>query len=215
MAYKKNFKKRAFKKRPSRWGVYKRFGSQLWKDVKMLKSIINVEYKDYEVDTAFTNVIQSSGASAAIFTPVRGVDWNNVNGRSLKVVSLQGYINFVNSLGTNVRIRCAVVLDKQGGRNIGISNVWSNPVPGFRNLDEKRDIVILKEWDEYLCPNGSTPAKQKNFYKKLNMHVQYNATNGGTYADTDNNQLFFVAVTDQSVNGVSIGYSFRTRFIDN
>lgn len=221
MAYRRRYKKRNFRRRryapkqKSGWSTYQEFGHRVLKDIAYLKDLVNVEFKSIDSTATFTNLM-NTGNGQSIFQPLRGTDINNITGRSCKMSSCQGYISVIGSpaAGISTRVRCAIVLDKQGGRSIGSTDLWDNPQAGFRNLDNRKDLVILKEWD--LQTNASNvTTKQVNFYLPLRAHVIFNYLNGGTYADIDSNCLWFVAVSDQIANNVSVTGNFRIRFIDN
>lgn len=209
-ARKKRFVKR---KAPGRWSTYFAAGKQLYKDVKMLKGLINPEFKTCE--TTNSGSLSSLSSSNLLNDVLRGTDYNQLTGRSVKFRSLQYYIQFQwnPSATTPARYRFAIVLDKEASNSFSATNVWSDFYSGFRNLDLRKDIVVLREGtgvvDQY------HPERLVKGYLKLNMHTIYNTNQSSTIADLDADALWLCVWTDQGVNQPTYGYRCRLRFIDN
>lgn len=214
----RKFAKKSFsKKKPlGRWGIYKRAGSQLWKDVKMLKSVINVEYKLKE--NATNGTFYSGSPIVALLNGVtRGTDYTNITGRSCKWVSAQVYLKTIkNATEGNCKVNYALVIDKQADElSPVIGDIWSDSDARFRNLQNRKRFVVLHQG--HMTMVYGTQQKETSFYKKLNMHTIYDDTNAGTQADIRSNALYLVLYTDDSTAGDPCAYTYSTRlrFIDN
>lgn len=205
------------KKPMSRWGIYKRAGTQLWKDVKMLKSIVNVEYKLKEVLGTTGTLTTGSPVVTCINGLTRGTDYNNITGRSCKFTSAQIFLKFSKNVNDNAtKFSYALVIDKQANESSPtISDIWSDNDAQFRNLNNRKRFVIIHR-GALICQYGQ-PEKQVSFYKKLDMHTIYDDTNGGGQADIRTNALYLMFWTDDSTGAdqPSYTYSTRLRFIDN
>lgn len=211
-------RKSATKKTPSRWGIYKRAGNQLWKDVKLLKSIVNVEYKLVESLANSVNMYSGNPQVVLLNGIQRGTDYNQITGRSCKFTSAQIFVKFVKSANEGTtKLNFALVIDKQPNEAApsSINDIWSDPDSRFRNLDNRKRFVVLKE-GHMTCVYGDQQ-KEATMYKKLNMHTIYDATNGGTIADIRTNALYLLFWCDDPTSGDlgTLKYSYRLRFIDN
>lgn len=210
MAIKRRFKKKT--RGSSRWQTYSRAGSQLWKDVKMLKGLVNTEFKSYE--TTNSGAPDVNGLAYALFTPVQGDGISQISGQSSRLKSIQFYMTFIkHASATQTRIRWALVLDKEGSRALTSALIWDDPYSAFRNLDERKDIVILKEGKSILDVDDTE--KQYNIYKKLDMKVIMNSSNSGTYTSVKANNLWLFVWSDDNTYEPTFAYRSRARFIDN
>jgi len=211
MAYKRRFKKRT-NGGSSRWQNYSRAGKQLWKDVKMLKGLVNTEFKSYE--TTNSGNPTTSGLAYALYTPVQGDGISQISGQSSRLKSIQLYIETEkHASATDTRFRYALVLDKEGARSLSLAMIWDDAYSAFRNLDERKDIVILKEGKWRLDTDDL--GKQVNIYKKLDMKVIMNSSNSGTYTSVKANNLWLFVWSSENTNTPTFAYRSRARFIDN
>jgi len=83
--YKKQYRRRPRRsyKPKSRWSIYGQAGKQLWKDVKALKNLINVEFK-------VKDLVSTSTPSTTVPTTLllnglqKGDDYNSRDGRQVR-----------------------------------------------------------------------------------------------------------------------------------
>lgn len=113
MAYRKYGNKRYRKKKPvaSRWQNYSAAAGQLAKDVSMLKSLVNVEFKN--VERASTTNPSSSGYMTLLNGIAEGDDIDQCNGRSILIKSC--YVKHsmkCNSTASTSYVRCILFWDK-------------------------------------------------------------------------------------------------------
>lgn len=207
----RNYRKRAPKK-PGRMKVYGAAAKQLWSDVKKLKSMINVEYKTFETTGSAT--CPSTGTAILLNAPTRGDDYNNLDGRQMRIKSIQLYSAFIKDASAGAtRVRWALVCDKTCANGFGAGSVWSDYYSGFRFLDNRRNVFVIREGTMVLDSDDSE--KQIKVYKKIDMKTVFDDTNDGTIASLRTNALYLVLWSDQAAYPPVYGYRCRLRFIDN
>lgn len=221
MAYKRNYRRRQPTRRrrrraPSRWSTYSRAGTQLWKDVNMLKGLVNTEFKTLDTTQSPTTLF-TTGSLFLHSALTKGDNINERSGRMVrwKSIQLAGSVTR-NSLSTiQNRVHLALVIDTQpNGSPPTYTEIYSTSTPdSFRNLDGRKRFVILKTWDMVL--DADRPERFFKCYKKLDMKTVYNSGDSGTISDIESNALFFVALSDTAVSAPSLVYNARARFIDN
>lgn len=216
MPYRKRYRRRRFYKKrapPSRWSIYSNAGKQLWKDVKYLKNLINTEFK--YLDTSAETGVDDSGTLILLNGMTKGDSINTREGRTLRIKSVQLHINInMNTSATRTRLKWALVIDKQvNGAAPNISDIYDNVLLNFRNLNNRKRFVILKQG--LVNTNDDFPERDKSYYKRLNFKTIYNAGNAGSIADINTNSFYLLLLSDENLNTPTINYTARIRFIDN
>lgn len=220
MVYNKQYpKKRQYKKRapPTRWSTYSSAGSQLAKDVYMLKNLINTEFK--VLDVTVNQTIDTSADFFLLNGAQKGDNIDSRDGRSLRVKSLQLDINlFQDASSSASQTRLVLFIDKQANSavpafaDIFQSNIFTMLTP--RNLDNRKRFVILKEWS-ISQTLGTNNIVRKKYYKKMDMKTIYDDSDAGTIADIATNSLYLMAISTESINSPALKVYSRIRFIDN
>lgn len=213
--YKRRYRRRRQVKKPSRWQIYGAAGKQLWRDVKYLKSIINVERK-YN-DTTFTNTVSTTENFQLLNGLTLGDTAVTREGQSIKCTSI--YVRFymtMSALSTATLIRIIIVMDKQPNAATMTSaqllqnngNVLS---PLLIDYGSRFKIFL----DKMFRLDTNKLNLTFKYFKKLRFHTKYNTGNAGTSADITKNAFYIMMVSDQSSNLPTIDYWCRLRFIDN
>lgn len=212
---KKRITRRSFRRttRPNynpRWTIYGRAGTQLVKDVAMLKGLINTEFKT--VDTTFT-------AAAVSTTPVRtvlndigtGTDSNQRTGRSvlIKSVFLDGIVT-MSPAATTTSVKFAIVKDIEAGSH-NFADVFSaTNVVSLRNIDNTIRFPLVKVRQHNLSVDKQE--YRVRMYIPLNFHTKYSST---TATSQVSNALNLWYISDEAVNTAVFTGIARVRFIDN
>lgn len=222
MAYKKyngyrhkNYRKRYTRKAPSRWSIYGAAGSQLVKDVSMLKNMINTEYK--VINSTRSTSITNSGALTLLNAAAKGSNQGDRDGRQFRVKSVEAkYFWRINASATTTVCRMMLFIDKQpSGATLSTSDLLETvSVVGQRNLDNRKRFVILRDELVGLGDNGNQICPGK-FYKKLDMKTIFDDSDAGTIADISSNALYCFFISDQATNTPHVEFDARVRFIDN
>ena len=107
-------KKRSKKRSPGRLQIYGKAANQLYKDVRMLKDVLNVEYKNYISE--LTGNVFTTSSCASLMTPIsEGSDFFNRNGNQVKAqrISGRGYLIRTASYDTvSACARLIIFIDK-------------------------------------------------------------------------------------------------------
>lgn len=225
MPVRKTYKKRYYPKKRKTYNgrlqTYSRAGAQLYKDVNMLKNLINVEFK---ASGDSQNVASSAIAQFFLMNGLtRGDQINQRGGRQVrfKSIQLKGTISRSSaSTGVGDRLRIVVFIDKQANASApSFSDLFENVlgatpnVSTFRNLDNRKRFVILN--DRVYNLDADDPSREYNYYRKLDMKTIYDDGNAGTIADITTNSLYVMVVSNTSVNPPQFNFAYRTRYIDN
>jgi len=211
-------RKRTRKTRPKpnhRWKTYGRAAEQLWKDVKSLKGMLNVEYKNKEVGTSATPT--TTGSLILLNGLAEGDDYSNRDGRSIRFKSIQmSLATVLNGSASTTRIRWALILDRDASNTVNSASIYSNEYASFRNLDNRRRFTFLKEGHfTQGIYNGAPSTKIIDYYRKIDIKTIYDDSNNGDITDIRTNALYLYLWSDQATNTPTVGITTRLRFIDN
>lgn len=221
MAYRQKYyrrRRRQYKrKRPMRRQIYGAAASQLWKDVKLLKDIVNVEYKRLEL------------ASAATYPSSSGelIDWSQIaqgdgagqrEGNSVKLQRLVVRGNILkNASATNTRCRIIVFHDKDftvsavsdflDGTAVGTVNA---PM-ATKNYDNRFKSKIL--YDRTFLLDTYNISRTFKINIPLNFHAMYE---GATAGDHSKGVLNCLMITNETgANYPTVTYFGHVSYTDN
>lgn len=218
MPYKRPYKKRTYKRKaPTRGQAYGGAVSQLYKDVKMLKNLINVEFK--RADQTASTTSSTAGNTILLNGLQKGDDFQNRDGRQVRIKSVQVQLRVtMAAAATTTCFRYFILLDKQPNTTgFAMSDVLDTAVAGgvdaFRQLSNRKRFVILKQ--QRLVLDSDDPSRVIQFYKKLDLKTIYDDSDTGAIADVTTNALYLYMMSDQGANVPTVIYNARLRFIDN
>lgn len=242
--------KRFIRKQAKRGGKYlkKRYVSkgqpnvkQMVSDIKLLKSLVNVEKKRSDTTVIIAQPFGRSnlgadGAYHAILTPTipQGPTGTDRNGNSLKLVSGCLDVSIAQQVNTlnQIKIKLWVICRRENAG--GYSSLSSfnqllepNPFTSRRDFYSNRDPEYFSEFQIIKCVTLVLPQDQistgqtviqKKFPMKFNHHLKYN-TDGSTV--TTKNQFYLIATASDgemgspSLSGAQIQYNMRWYYTDN
>lgn len=217
-------KKYSYKKKgASRGRVYGAAAGQLWKDVKLLKAMVNVEYKVQDTNQPSATV--NGTPTVTLFNALqRGDDYNQRNGRSVKWTSIYQRITAQSSATATTPHYIRYILfwykDASGvaPTPLQMFGAAAPSINQMMNLNVRKDFIIL--YDKVIKCNPVTGGSSSNFlkiYKKCSQHTIFNAGNLGTIADIESGALYAFTWSDTSV-GIEMPImtvQSRLRYIDN
>lgn len=219
MPYRKQYRRRKapYRRRaPNRYQIYSRAGTQLWKDVNMLKGLVNTEFKVKDVSVTAL-ALPSTGQVTDLNGLTKGDNVDQRSGRMVcwKSVQIQGQITRNASSTTQDRVRICLVIDKDpSGLGSGYTDIYDSlNVNSFRNLDNRKRYVILRSWNFVL--DADKLEKYMKFYKKLDMKTVFNSLNNGNIADIESNSISLFYISDRATNQPTFDGRIRLRYIDN
>jgi len=148
-----------------------------------------------------------------------GDDFNNRNGREIKMKSLYLRITGANTVDQESCVRVMLVYDKQpNGNTPAITDVLvSADVNAANNLNNKERFITISD-KVYTCSTAAKRSWLTKKYKRLDTSTQYSGT-GATVASIATGALFLILIPQNLQNGAStgnytIGYNCRIRFTD-
>lgn len=212
--YKKRYS-RYKRKKPGRWSNYKAGLGQLWKDVKILKSLVNVEKK--VVDTVSTGTAISSTPSFVLLNGLAtGTDRTDRTGDSVKMIFEMLRIKAtIHASATGTTIRIILLRDKQTNAALPTASQLfessTNIMSPLSLTWGKRYMIYCDKWVKL---NQDFPEKTFMCKRRLKFHTKFG---GNTTAITDisTNSFLMVLWSDEATNTPTVEYYNRMRFIDN
>lgn len=209
-------RRRRMRRKSSRWHTYGKAAGQLWRDVKYLKSLVNVERK--YVDTTASTTSSTTPGLVLLNGLALGTASTSRLGQSIKMSSL--YPNFLWSIAgaaSTTYVRVIIFKDEQANAAaptaadllVSTTSVLSPLVIG-----NGARFKVLMDVRKTLSINGTEIIRFKRF-RKLFFHTRYNTGNAGTIADIQTNSLYMLHMSDQGTNVPAFSYNIRCRFIDN
>lgn len=218
-------------RRPSRGTVYGAAGRQLWRDVKMLKSFVNTEFKYFDDSTAFTNIpyVDPSGVGTPLIMSLNDIPTgdlgNTRNGMSVRIKSLQHSCTIANTTTSSLPCRVRMIFFlylRPDGATPTLANLLDlstdpDPINAFRNLNFKSSFSILKDRVFKMDTTAPQQEQEMRWYKRFNFHTTWtvNNTTGATSTQMKNG-LYCLVFTDQAGAVLPrIRCMNRVRFIDN
>lgn len=216
MPYRRYRRRMRKRQKPSRWGIYKSAGKQLWRDVMYLKSVVNVEKKYIDV----TNTVNPSTTSAFVLLNgvAQGTTGTTRTGISIKNVFFlfRGTLE-INTAATETQVRVVILKDSipqaalpSSGDVFAVANSITSPL----NLLNNHRFRVFYDKLFSLSINGPETFHWK-WMRKLHFHSAFNNVNAGTIADYTGNSFLLYYVSDEATNTPALSYYSRVRFIDN
>jgi len=129
---------------------------------------------------------QATHTQLALNTGInQGDDITNRTGRKIMMKSIYVRFNscFTSTTAGSSAIRIMIVYDKQpNAAQYAVTDLLSsNVITGMINLDNRERFLVL--CDQVVPVHSATDPLNFVWYKKVNLPVIYNGTNGGTIAD--------------------------------
>lgn len=208
----RRYRSRRYKRKPITYG---QIGSKIWRDVRWLKSVINVEKK--YLDITFNNTISETENFQLLNGMQTGDTSSTREGQSIKcVVSFCRFYMTMNSSATTTQIRIMIFIDTQPNATTATSaellasttNILSPLTIGYGS----RFKILC---DKIFRLDTNKLNLEYKMYKKLGFHTKYNSSNNGTIADITKNAFYIMMVSDQATNTPTVSFWHRLRFIDN
>lgn len=215
MPYRRVYRRRKRFVRRRRPITYGQIGSKIWRDVRYLKSIINVERK--YLDKTASTTYNSSGATTSLVTMALGDTASTRDGQSIKCVYslLTGYAT-INASATQTVVRIMLIYDSQ-------PNAAAAAFAAFLTATDVVSPILISNGARFrvlmdrrlsLSINGDE-IKHFKRYMKLNFHVKYNTGNNGDITDVTTGNYFIAIVSNEATNAPTVTWNHRLRFIDN
>ncbi len=219
MPYKKRFKKKRYGNKYNRVISSARNTAYLARQVWKLKRMVNVEYKNFDIQLT-NGTATSAGAIQQATNIAQGDTTITRDGNQAKLVSLffRGNVR-INQSATSSSVRIMLIWDRQtNGVVYNVSDVLldvtaDDIITSPLNIDNKFRFTVL--WDKIFSLSiTGTQLINFKYYKKLNLPIRFDAA-AGTIAAVTSNSLSILRITDEATNLPTVTYTHRLRFVDN
>lgn len=195
--------------------TYGQIGAKVWKDVQMLKNLINVEFK-YK-DSGNTGSIDTSGAVRHLNDITQGDGATQRGGAQARLKSLNCLGNIVkhaSATQTTVRVLFFIWKDVNLTAPVVSDVLDGGALLDLKNLDEKRNFVILK--DRMYTLDADHPIQVIKYYRKLDLKTLWKSgsTNGGS-TNTEYGGVYMLVISSEATNTPTYDINTRISFVDN
>lgn len=204
-----------------RWKNYTRGLGQLANDVWKLKQMVNVEYKNHDVEVTSTT-IDTTGSITALNYINQGDGTETRDGSMFRMKSLEFryLMNLDDNLTVPVSCRMIIFLDTDpDGSTPTLASLLddtTNPHLSPRNLDNRSRYVIYKDQMLTLNPNGLERITKKIFMP-LDLKVLITGATASA-ANVKKNGLYVLFLSSQASGATykpAYLFNARIRYIDN
>lgn len=196
-----------------------------------------IERKVNDIDST-TYQVNTTGSVTLLCNPQLGSDMNNRVGRKITMKSayIRGFVATQPGLGLTSsacpaqKARFILFIDTQPNAAApAVTDILKEAVPSSQlNLNNRDRFRVLKDkmfvFDPYTLSTTATQSyasmtnQIRNFkcYKKINLEVIFNATNGGTIADINSGALYmlWVGSTATGTTDANAVLTTRVRYVD-
>ena len=171
----RRYRRRSYRRR-ARAPTYGQIGRKVFRDVQRLKNLINVEFKSHLHQT---NTSPSTSGHVSYVTNIdKGDSISQRDGDQVRLKSIETrgmYTLNASATSTTVRLMWVLVKNVNGTTPaIGdiIETLGSTDVSSLRNLEYRRNVVILK--DMVMVLNSETPKRYVKYYRKMDAKLLTN-----------------------------------------
>ncbi len=185
-------------------------------DIGKLKGLINTEFKAKNV---INDILPTTTMNITLLNGLtKGDNLDNRDGRIVRIKSvwIKQYFT-INPTATDTFIRIMVIIDKQPNSTLlTIGEILeSTRIESMTSLNSRKRLIFLMD-KVITLTQGSGTAYYDSYYRKLDMHTVYDASNLGDISDISTNALYLCTLTNEVMaNAPFVGRLSRIRFIDN
>ncbi len=219
MPYKKKYKKRKYGGKYNRTISSLRNTAYLANQVFKLKRMINVEYKNFDIQLT-NGTATSAGAIQQASNIGQGDTTITRDGNQVKALSIFFRCNVkMNASARASSVRIMLVLDKQTNGaiytmadlllDVTADDIITSPL----NIDNKFRFKVIYDKVFSLSITGTQLINFKKYFK-INLPIRFDAA-AATIAAVTSNSLSIVRITDEDINLPTVTYTHRLRFVDN
>lgn len=184
----------------------------VWKAIKDVKELINVERKFFDVSQSGL-APGTAGAVYPLSQIAQGDAYNNREGNSCKVISELLRMEFaLNTANEYDFMRCILFIDNENSNATpAVTDVLesANTNSSLNHVNGKRFSIIR---DAKIALKKDMNATQYKTFSKLKNHLKWSS---GTATDTREGHIYLLVIGAQNVNPSNFSYNNRIRFVDN
>lgn len=195
--------------------TYGQIGSKVIKDVQMLKGLINVEFKEHNVQLSSNP--DTTGSITHLNNISIGDNESSRDGAQIreKSISLTGHWKLgASATDTQVRHIVFIWTAVQQVAPVVADILRGSDVDSQINTDNKHNYVILRDWN--MCLSTQVPRKVIKWYKKIDLKTQWQrAQTGGGSSVMEHGGLYSLQISNEATNTPSQALNCRIKFLDN
>lgn len=180
----------------------------------VMYSKINSELKSFDINPLINTTVGATWTNPLPLLRIPQGDTIGMrNGNMIRIKSLQIKGSLTGSAAATAGTLLRLVVIKAADNNFANTDYAAASPTSMRNLSNTKQLFSV--FDKLVNIGSTGDALGHRCFSvniPLDMHVQYesNAT-----ADPDNENLWFMAVSDQGTNSPAVGLASRIRFYDN
>lgn len=220
MPYRKNYRKRVFKKKGG-WAKkalgYAGTAVKALALAKKVADMVNVEYK-FQPVTIGTTVNSTGLILQNIFSTTQGVGESEHTGDSIKVQRFSGRMSFVQHASAKSTIVRMVIF--KGKQERGAATPYTindilfdgntTSVLSPKNFDERFNTKVIYDRTMTLSSSGTT-VKVLDINLPINWHVEYESG----LSSINNGGLYFALISNEATNTPTVTGSLKFTYTDN
>ncbi len=212
-------RRRKARRKRGRMQIYGAAGHQLYKDVRSLKRLINVEFKFHDVQLTSVAISITPGI-VQLSNIAQGDTDVTRDGSQLKVLSIQlAYQIIAHASSTRTFVRVLLVKDKQTNQAIYeasdlLSDVTTqDSIVSPYNRDNRRRFTVLYDKVHTFSEGGSQLVKFGRKFRQDQM-LRYDAT-VGDITDLTQSSYSLMTISNESTNTPVLTVFNRLNYVDN
>ncbi len=196
--------------------MYRKINRDVMPIVNLAKRMFNTENK--YLDTVGSMSISTTASLVLLNGMAQGTTASTRLGDTVKFNFINCNITVtINAAATASVLRMFLVRDIQPNGSAFAYTSYAatnnNPVTLTNFSQETRFYTYL---DELICVDSAGPQVLSfRVSKPLGFHCNYGLGNAGTAADISENTLYFVMISNEATNTVTVSYAWRLLFVDN
>ncbi len=207
-----NFKKGKAYRKVKQYG---KGAAILYRDVKYLKSVVNVESK--VIDDTTSSTANTAGVITNISLIAEGSDYNERNGRRIKLQSLQirGQLTqHASATNTSLRVIIFKTRNNQSAEPAVLDVLQFASENSMLNAsDNQGSFTVVSDRTVHMSNVNSTNYGY-NMYHKIQTHIDFSGS-AATEASIGRGALYALLISNEASNTPTVNFHSRIRFVDN
>lgn len=184
--------------------------SKLWKNVKYVKSLINVERKF--LDTAVNTSPNTTASINALSSLVQGDGSSGRDGESVRATALHGQLHCtMHASATHTRLRAIIFSWNNDSTPIAADILMSTTEPISLLQPNSGMFSVLKDFS-FSISDTSHEQYQRKYYIPLSKKLIYNDTSSASFTK---NSLWMLLLSSEATNAPTFKSQHRLVFVDN
>jgi len=206
-------RRRTNRRRPITYG---QIGSKLYRDVLRLKSLINVEYKTFQI--TFPTAPNTTPTVTNLTAISQGDDVGNRDGDKIrsKYLAVAGNV-LLHASATESAVRIMLVRDNNGSTTqpsvsdlfFNITQFVNNQLKNGQPQANSRFSIL---YDKYIVVNSNVPRRGFSWSSSLDHHIYFT---GSSSTDEGKGHIYLFISSSEATNDPIVTATSMVKWIDN